>query len=178
MGQTFRLLNLWPREQVFQPPLFVVSIAPSLHGNPCRKLSVLATAASSDRSGSCTQSSSPHPGQVHFSFSRLMKFLILIPVSSRDYRSCSFRSWPDIACPDESAGYRERTALEAVLGPAQHRRVAGFDPAERTGFRLSAVVAPAAGASVFLSAICTAEPAVHSAGSDQPRVKFPMLQLS
>ena len=66
-------------------------------------------------------------------------------------------------------GTREAVTAEAVLDFSVHDLLAVFDSAYDAGFRFEAVLTPATGAWFSLSCVCTAEAAIHSAGSDQLR---------
>lgn len=58
---------------------------------------------------------------------------------------------------------------EAVPDFALYYLHTGLDSADDTGFRLDAVVAPAAGTGVLLSCIGDTEATIHPAGGDQAR---------
>jgi hypothetical protein len=66
-------------------------------------------------------------------------------------------------------GTGEVVTTEAVLDFSAHDLLAVFDSAYDAGFRFEAVLTPATGAWFPFSCVCTAEAAIHSAGSDQLR---------
>jgi hypothetical protein len=66
-------------------------------------------------------------------------------------------------------GTGEAVAAKAVSDLGVHELLAVFDSAYDAGFRFEAVLTAATGAGFFISHVCAAEAAIHSAGSDQLR---------
>ena len=82
-----------------------------------------------------------------------------------DHAHAIFGSIPLVQMVQPGAG--KTIAAETEFGSGVRHLFAVLDPAQGAGFRFEAAVNPAAGAWFLISCVCTAEAAVHSAGSNQ-----------